>query len=421
MSIVCGMNELSSCRICRSSELVLLWELKSCPYGDLFKDTYEESLRVTPQPIELSKCIKCGLVQLLRQTDIHSQYDNYIYQTKVTKGLNKFYDGLVRKLIAEYPEVKSDNGFVLDIGSNDGSFLEFFRKIGISTLGVEPSESASATANDDGIETIKDYFNLEISRKILLEYGQPKIISLNYTLANIPDIKNLFSDISSIMNDETIISVVTGYHPDQFIVNMFDYIGHDHLTYLCLQDFVNIAAEFDLTILDANRYEHKGGSLHVTLALNTSMYKENISSNVQQLLQRERWMAIGEDKFYKDLAWRIEVATSELNVFLEKNDIKTIPAVGASISTTYLMNQFGVSEQISHLLDDDKLKQGRFSPYFGKQVYPMSEASQGSQSYILLLAWQHTDRIIERLEEVGFSGKLIIPLPMLRVLDYSKQ
>lgn len=414
------MNNESKCRLCQNSKLDVIWELNPCPYGDLFKDSQEAAYNEYPIPITLAKCVECGLSQLLHNTDIQGQYDDYIYQTKVTKGLNQFYTSLVERICAEYFISNQEINYVLDIGSNDGSFLEVFKKANIRVLGIEPSLNASRQANLNGIATLRTYFDHETAIELLRSHQKPSIISINYTLANIPNIESFMSSVLELLDEHSIISIVTGYHPDQFVVNMFDYIGHDHLTYLTLNDFVTIANQFELSILDANRYEHKGGSLHVILALKSSNFAKTISPNVRQLLQRETWLGVQEKFFIEELISRVEKSAKNLRDYLELNELQEVSGIGASISTTYLTSQFRLGKYLLDLYDDDPNKQGKYSPYFGKKVFPLRNLSTSPSTTAILLAWQHTDRILERLHDIGYSGKVLIPLPRFKVIDFSR-
>lgn len=411
------MKNVSPCRLCHSKLIEVLWQLKACPYGDLFKNSLSEAMEIESHAIALARCSDCGLIQLEEVTDIKGQYDDYIYQTKVTKGLSEFYQSIAKRVTAENFLDGKVPKFVLDIGSNDGSFLEIFKEQGIKVLGVEPSLEASNQANNNGIPTIRKYFDAESASEIKKLHGTPGLISINYTLANVPDIKYFLENVVRLMDETSILSIVTGYHPDQFAVNMFDYIGHDHLTYLSVNDFSNIADAHGLTILDANRYEHKGGSLHITLMKKNENLKSRQTPNVIQLLQREKWLGIGHGWYYSELAARIDVAQIELIDYLRENAINKIAGIGASISTTYLMNQFQLGDYISVLYDDDTLKHGKFSPSFGKEVLPLSSIGGGSDEVVIILAWQHTSRILKRVRDLGFKGKVVVPLPRLTIVE----
>ena len=401
------------CRVCSFAEFELLWNLKSSPYGDLYKDNIEDSVKVKLNPLVLVRCKSCGLLQLRDSTNVNLVYDQYLYTTRTTNPLNDYYELIVNRLVNEYG-LKSD-ALIVDIGSNDGTFLSKFKNLGFKVLGIEPAKPVSESANKSGIKTINEYFNIGLAKKILKEYGTPKLISINYVLANIPELDKFFESLVSLMDSETIISIITGYHIDQFSINMFDYINHDHLTYLTLHDLEYISNKYNLKLLDASRSEHKGGSIHVTLASVSSSFKPK--NSIDQLIQRELWEKNDENVKIVNLRNRIDIVADETNIILNKFRDIPIYGIGASISTSYLMNYLEIVEFISELYDDDPNKIGKFSPYYGLKVSSIDNLPKTKDCLALILAWQHTNKILYRLEQVGFDGKILVPLPFPRLLS----
>jgi hypothetical protein len=402
------------CRMCRFNNFELIWDLKNATYGDLFKNNFEEALKVTFHPFVLVRCNNCELLQLRDLTDIRGQYDDYLYSSKTTNALGDYYALTAARLITEH-EISPDS-LIIDIGSNDGSFLLEFKNKGMRVLGIEPAKPASILAGSCGVDTLNEYFTKDTVKKITSTYGLPKLISINYTLANIPNLVDFFENLILLLDNETVISIITGYHIDQFAINMFDYIGHDHLTYLTLNDLEFISKKFSLKLLDVSRSEHKGGSIHVTLSLKSSNLKSR--SSIKQLIQREIWGKSKENIGILELKHRIDSISEETKKIIKKFRGSPIYGIGASISTSYLLNYFELNEYISELYDDDSNKIGKFSPGIGKKVSSIDDLPKHSESLAVILAWQHTNKILDRLKQVGFTGKIFIPLPYPRFFDY---
>jgi hypothetical protein len=401
--------------MCGFTDFELIWDLKNATYGDLFKDNFQDALKVKFEPLVLVRCNKCWLLQLRDSTDLNYVYDQYLYTTKTTNSLGDYYKLTIDRLINEY-KIRSSN-LIIDIGSNDGSFLSEFKNLGISVLGVEPAESASSLANALGVETLNEYFTKDTVKKIIADYGLPKLISVNYMLANVANLDDFFENLVLLMNNETVVSIITGYHIDQFSVNMFEYINHDHLTYLTLGDLEYISNKFSLKLLDVSRSEHKGGSIHVTLSLKSSDHKPR--SSINQLTQRETWQRSKENIEILNLKNRIDSISEETKKNLKLFHGVPIYGIGASISTSYLSNYFEINEFITELYDDDVNKIGKFSPGVGKKVFSINDLSNHSECLAIILAWQHTNLILERLNQVGFKGEIFIPLPYPRFIHSS--
>jgi len=405
----------AACRICQEPILNRVWELKPCVYGDLFTSDQDVALKIESHSLCLSTCSSCGLLQLDQLTDLKMQYDDYLNHTKITFGLSEFYKNLAQKLTNE---VHGRIRTALDIGSNDGSFLRELKNNGFSVLGIEPADKPSKAANESGIRTIRRYFDYQLALELHRDFGEFELITMNYALANVPNLQEIFRGVERLLAEKGIFSVVTGYHPDQFSVNMFDYVGHDHLTYLTIRDLKFIGERHGLNIFAVERVEHKGGSVVVHFCRKDSGIKK--SNSVHQLLQREDWQQVDSTKFILDLKSRVDEQKNLLLNYLKENRIENLLGIGASISTTYLANYLGVSDRLAYLFDDDSNKWNCFSPGSGTRVLPMSEVSQQNNKFAILLAWQHTNRILERLRDSNFLGTLLIPLPYFRTLNFSQ-
>lgn len=406
------MSNTSVCRACASTDLMVVWNLAKSPYGDLFQQTKLSAVEVPIHSMTLALCQHCSLVQITEETDLKVQYDNYLYTSGTTHGLREFYTQVTMRLISDFSLSKSD--LILDIGSNDGSFLINFIPQEFSVLGIEPAKLSAEFARANGIATLNSYFDSTTVAEILTLPHKPKLISINYTLANVPNVLDFMNLISKIMNDETIVSIITGYHPDQFAINMFDYVGHDHLSYFSVESMKFLCQEVGLKILDVVRVEHKGGSLQFLISKKES--KQIVHPSVTQMIQREHWMGVNNIAFYRSLKMRVEAAARVVSEILDSETFKVLNGVGASISTTYLCNQFGLSSGISRLYDDDKNKIGKFAPGSGIKVHSLSKLLSNPEELTIILAWQHTEKLLSRLEEIEFKGRILIPLPEPKLL-----
>ena len=401
--------QYSSCRICSTFPLRQIFAFHENPYGDTFEIICEAAKNLPKYPLSIARCDNCKLLQLQHDTDLDSQYLEYLYFTKVTNNLSKFYEEIANRYIVELSIPKSK--LILDLGSNDGTFLKPFAAAGYRVLGVDPSRPAAAQSEFIGIQVLNEYFSDKTVAKIKDLDTDLGLISVNYTLANVPDVSNFFQNISDLANSETFISIITGYHPEQFEINMFDYIGHDHLSYFTVSDIDKLARKFNFQVIDVERVEHKGGSVRLLLSKSPG----HIRSSVFQMLQKEKWMLTTSDSKIFEMLSRVEISKHHLGSLIAGNQL--IGGVGASISTSYLMVHYEIVNCITFLFDDDPRKIGRYSPGGGIEVKDLESLSSMNVNCIIILAWQHTQRLLVRLQEVKFKGKVIIPLPYVQVVE----
>ena len=405
------VSQESSCRLCGNRPLREIFRFLPNPYGDLFETNYEAARVLKRYPIAISRCDDCKLLQLTHETDLDSQYIDYLYLTGVTNNLSRFYKEVAKRYIGEL-SLKTSK-YILDIGSNDGAFLKPFLEKGFPVLGVDPSKPASGEANKVGIKTINEYFSSKTVSRIKEMNIEIGLISINYTLANVPNISEFFGNIDAIASEDTYISIITGYHPDQFLINMFDYIGHDHLSYFTVSDIDRLAQKFNFRLIDVEKLEHKGGSVRLLLARPSIQPK----SSVFQILQREKWVGSENDAGIFKMLERVEISKQQLRGVFSEYKGKFIGGIGASISTSYFIVHYQISEYISMLFDDDPRKIGRFSPGSAIEVNDLSKLVSAEMDCVVILAWQHTEKLLSRLEEVGFKGRVLIPLPILRIVE----
>jgi hypothetical protein len=401
------------CRLCQSSDLEILWELEPSPYGDLFCANKEDAKNLPKIDLTLQMCVSCRFIQLGQEVDVNKIYKNYLYNSSNTPNLPNFYNRLSISLINLAQLKPSD--LIIDVGSNDGTALLPYLKRGFNVLGVEPSKLPFEKAILSGIPTINDYFTDASVSDCIAKFGHAKLVMANYVSANVPNPVSFFRNLKSLLSEDGMISIVTGYHPDQFSVNMFEYINHDHLSYFSINSAVKLANLTGLKLVSAEKIEHKGGSIHLlfTHAENDTLETESIS----QLLQREKWMQINQPKFYESLKTRIHQASLDAQKNLPTSGLI---GIGASISTTHLLHQFQFGDRFDSLLDDDLNKITRYSPGFAIQVNSMRAVNAYKTKHIVVLAWQHTLQIDRKIREYGYLGTVHSVLPFFSGVKYGQ-
>ena len=395
------------CRICGSHDLELAWELAPSPYGDLFRETKEAAQNLPLIGLTLVICRECKLLQITQVVDVEKIYEDYLYQSSVTSGLTDYYQRLSGQLVAQFGLQKND--LVIDVGSNDGTGLIPYRDRNFRILGIEPSRAPAVAALEAGIPTLNGFLNENTVASATTMHGPARLVCANYVAANVPDPAAFFQNMRSMLTPDGAISVVTGYHPDQFAVNMFDYINHDHLSYFSVGSAVRLAEACDLKLTGADRVEHKGGSIH--LVFHPANAAVQPDESISKLIQRERWLKVSDVATYNALASRIDSVGREVREFLSTLGDAEVAGIGASISTTHLLHQFGIGERVTRLFDDDPKKIGRFSPGFGIEVSPLKDIRTWVGGSAILLAWQHSELLAKRAADEGFVGRTVVPLP----------
>lgn len=404
---------LETCRICESANIVPVLELTSTPMEDQFL----VEPKVQPvYPLSLSLCNECGYAFLPCVVDPKISYTEYLYKSDITVGLVEHYQEYAEQIVTKFG-IRSGS-LAVDLGSNSGAMLSGWKAQQLEIVGVEPAGSISDLANANGLRTIQGYFTAEMSAQILADRGPASVISANYMLANIDDLDRFIAAVVHLMAEDGIFIVQTGYHPDEFKKGMFDYIYHEHFSYFTLTTLNRLFQKHGLEAIDVSREEPKGGSIRVVAQRSGGSRK--VESCIAETMQEEVDGGWHSQQRYEVLRDQIENTATQLNTYLrdEGRTGKTIAAFGASHSTTTLLYTMGIGDIISYIVDDNAAKHYTYSPSMHIQVFPTQFMFDDKADVLVLLAWQHTDTILQRHKRfLDEGGIVVVPFPSFAVLD----
>lgn len=400
------INKIYRCLCCESELLEEAITFKPCPLTDQYLDTENESIKLKKYNLYSCICKNCGHLQLADQVSVDESYENYIYNSSITSGIsNDFleYADSFKEFFDDPSKIK-----LLDVGSNDGSFLGACLSRKIKAFGIEPAKKIAEFANLIKRPTINGYFTKELINKISLitNIEQWDIISFNNVLANLPNpVQQLKLAKSLLKNKESIITVQTGYHPVQFAKGLFDYIYHEHFSYFSKHSLIKLASRADLYPIKIINSPLRGGTLRVYLSPDEKKSIISSSGNIFNERFTSREELLGLDKLKKISKKFIMNRIIELR---EKG--YKIAGYGASHSTGILVHEFELFSQIDFLFDENNLKFGRYMPGTRLIVEDAKSIYLKKNIAVIILAWQYFDKIREKLLENGFKGPIIKPV-----------
>jgi len=395
-----SLTNVITCLCCGSSSLKNALDLNKSPLTDQYRTSALESLDSEIYPLNLALCTSCSHLQLTSQVSAEQSYEDYIYQSSITLGLAENFL-IYAKTIQSHLNV--ENIALLDIGSNDGSFIQACRKEGIRAYGIEPSKEIAALATLHDCPTLNSYFSQETSTlfsdvNFPLEYD---IITFNNVLANLPSpIESLKIANSLLKDSNSFICIQTGYHPKQFAKGLFDYIYHEHYSYFNISSMYALACQCGLYIHKIEELDLRGGSIRFILKKGKSTIKYT----------HERFTSLYELNGLYEL---ISASSNHLNATIDK--LKTegniIAGYGASHSTGILVHHFQLASKLDFLVDENKKKQGLFMPGTDLLVYRPECINLHNKSFVVVvLAWQYFEQIRRKLIRSGFTGMIIKPV-----------
>ena len=404
-----------NCRQCGSKKLQSAIKLKPTPLANNYLKNKDENHKNDLFPLEVFFCDDCKHLQLIDVVDPKILYENYVYVSGTSPVFVEHFKNYATYLSENFCE----EGLVVDIGSNDGTLLKEFKKLGYSVLGIEPARDIGKQALSDGIETILDFFNPILSNSIKSQYGLAKIITANNVFAHIDDPIKFLEGIKLLLSPNEGIFVFEVSYLKNVIDNIyFDTIYHEHLDYHTLLPLKTLMDRSGFELIEASCINTHGGSIRIICQIKGGKYF--IDSSVNKLIKKEEELGLHNLSTYKTFSNRIGEIGKELKqVLLDiKLKGKTIAAYGAPAKATTLMYQFDIGpEIIDFIIDDSKWKQFLFSPGKNIPIYPKEYIAINKPDYILILAWNFSKSIIKNNQEFKSLGiKFIVPLPVLEIV-----
>ena len=410
------IHEELTCQACSSRGLEQVLDLGLQPLCNEFSPA-EESIRpITYFPLSLCYCPNCTLVQLDYVIPTEEAFgDQYTYLTGTSATLVKYYSQLANKLVERLSLKPGD--VVIDIGSNDGTFLNAFKLLGMKVLGIEGSLQPSSIAVKGGIPTLSTFFGKGISSVIKESLGagsRIRLITAMNVLAHTDNINEFLPEVSALMDSDTVF-VSQSHWLAALVQNFeFDTIYHEHLRYYTLESLANPLRSHGLNIVDAEITEFYGGSL---LAY-ASKSPEDQSEQVLAVLEQEREIDIYRSlKSMKQELLKNKARLLNLLVDLKMNG-KQVVGIGAPMKASTLLNFYGVTpDLVEYLAEVNELKIGTLVPGVRIPVVHEEVVFRQQPDYAILLTWNMAEALIPKYRNAGYSGKFIMPVPKVEVIE----
>lgn len=401
-----------NCRAC-NSPISEFFSLGDMPLVNSYP-TKEQLSNEEKYRLAVGFCPNCYLVQLMKNIAPEKIFTHYLYFSSTSSSFMKHCEGNAHFFIKKLGLTKKS--LVIELASNDGAQLQFFQKLGVRTLGVDPAKNIAKVANQRGIKTIPEFFNLKLAKE--LSKNKQNMADLVYganVLAHVPDIVDFVRGVKLILKPRGTASFEFPYLKGLF-ENKFDIIYDEHVFYYGILALTNLFNRAELEIYDVDVTPVQGGSLRF-LASHPGIFP--MSDNLLELVKKER--ADGYDKLenYKKIASNVATLKKNLLGLLDKLKFqgKHIAAYGAPAKGNVLLNYFGINNNyLDFIVDKSEAKQGLYTPGTHLLIEKPSKIDKSQPDYILILCWNIADEVIKQLDNYKKSGgKFIIPVPQVRV------
>lgn len=416
MSAQAACRRRSDCRLCGSARLDRAFSLTPTPPANAFVTKSALGVPQAPFPLDLFLCADCGHLQLLDVVDPVSLFEDYVY----VSGTSPVFVEHFRRYAERIVELSgaSSGDLVVDVGSNDGTLLRFFKETGLRVLGVDPAKEIAARAGAAGLETWNGFFTPSLASKILREKGSAALVTANNVFAHADDLRGMAAAARDLLASDGLFVFEVSYLADVYEKTLFDTIYHEHLSYHSVAPLLPFFESLGMELVEAERVDTHGGSLRGVAQKAGGRLKAGAS--VAKRLEEERRLGLASLSAFQSYAARIDALKTELLSVLTKFRAggKRLAAFGAPAKATTLMHHFGIDGRlVDFIVDDSPLKQGLYSPGLHIPVLPSSAIRERRPGGLLVTAWNFAGPIIAKNKAfLDGGGRFIVPLPRVEMI-----
>jgi SAM-dependent methyltransferase len=370
-------------------------------------------------PQHVFVCTQCFLVQLPQYVAREEIFDgDYGYFSSYSDSWLKHAETYVQQVIPRFGLGAKSS--VVEIASNDGYLLQYFRERGVPCLGIEPTANTAAVAQAKGIPTLVRFFGAETARQLRREQGAADLILGNNVLAHVPDINDLVAGMKILLAERGVITMEFPVLSQLIENNYFDTIYHEHFSYLSFTTVRGIFARHGIVLFDVEDLPTHGGSIRIYGRHAEDSSKPELES-VRRVLDRERSLGHFDLAYYDRFSERVKESKRRILDFLisAKRAGKTVVGYGAPGKGNTLLNYCGIrTDFIDYTVDRSPYKQGNFLPGSRIPICDPALIGRTRPDFLFILVWNLKDEVMKQMAYIReWGGRFVVPLPEVQVLE----
>jgi 2-polyprenyl-3-methyl-5-hydroxy-6-metoxy-1,4-benzoquinol methylase len=406
------------CRFCKTELEHVFIDLFNSPASNSFLTKEQLNEPETFYPLKVYTCHECFLVQVDEYKKSDAIFDsNYVYfssySTSWLKHAKEYTEMMTRRF------GYNNKSLVIEVASNDGYLLQYFKEQNVPVLGIEPTANTAEAAKAKGIESVVDFFGVRLAKELTAKGIQANLLLGNNVLAHVPDIVDFVGGMKIILKPGGVITMEFPHLMQLVDNNQFDTIYHEHFSYLSFRTVKEIFESQGLEMFDVEEIPTHGGSLRIY-----AKHKEDaakvISENVFNLIEKETnkgLMGLGYYDNFQQKALKVKIDLIEFLINQKKTG-KKVAAYGAAAKGNTLLNYCGIkSDLIDFVVDANPHKQNKFLPASHIPVLNEAHLKDAKPDFVIILPWNLKEEITQQLSYIkDWGGKFIIPIPSLHLV-----
>ena len=406
---------MNNCMVCDSAKVEIFLDLGSTTLANKFL-TIDELAGPEPSfPLRVGFCHGCGHVQLTESVPPGAMFTDYLYVSGVSDTLKAHLHDLSDVIVERYRPSARD--LVVDIGCNDGTLLNGFRRHGMRVLGVDPAENLAALTKDSGVDRYVGFFDSKSAKEIVQRWGKASIVTSTNSFPHIPQLNDFMRGLETVLAPGGVFVIEAHYLADLLEQVAFDTVYHEHVSYWALKPMMTLFERHGLVVTNAERIPLHHGQLRVCVQRRGEGV---VQPAVAQILEMESARGLGRFETYEIFSQQTMKIKTSLATTLRQLKAQgyTIAGYGAPAKGNTLLSFLDLGpDLVAFIADRSPLKQGRYTPGTHIPVVSPTRLLTEQPDYVLLLAWNFADEVISQQAEYrNRGGRFILPVPEVRII-----
>lgn len=407
----------SQCRFCANPLKHTFVDLGMSPPSNSYLAVNQLQVAEKFYPLHAYVCEKCFLVQLEEFESPEDIFSDYAYFSSYSASWLSHAKSYTDLMVEKFGFNSSSK--VIEIASNDGYLLQYFKELDIPVLGIEPAANVAKVAEAKGIPSLVKFFGVNTATELVEAGTQADLLLGNNVLAHVPDLNDFVAGMKIVLKPDGVLTMEFPHLLQLMDKNQFDTIYHEHFSYFSFLTVEQVFAAHGLTLFDVEEIPTHGGSLRIY-----GKHRETnpaISDRLRNLKEREIAAGLNTIDTYLNFTEKVQTTKRNLLSFLinAKNEGKSVVGYGAPAKGNTLLNYCGVrTDFIDYTVDLSPHKQNSFLPGTHIPVYHPDKIKETKPDYLLILPWNLKQEIMGQMAFIReWGGQFVVPIPSVEVLQ----
>jgi SAM-dependent methyltransferase len=404
------------CRFCGAPLAQTFVDLGMSPLCETYPAADDLSRGEVYYPLHVYVCGECFLVQLEAYESPESIFSDYPYFSSYSdswlKHAETYCDKMQERLGLD------GNSFVVEVASNDGYLLQYFVRLGVSVLGIEPGANVARAAEEKGVPTLVRFFGTQLAKELAAEGQCADLLLGNNVLAQVPNLNDFVEGLKILLKPEGVLTLEFPHLLRLMQRNEFDTIYHEHFSYFSMLTTVRLLGHHGLSVFDVEELESHGGSVRV-YACRAGAKTHAVEPRVEELIAEEEKAGLATLKGYEKFSEQVKQTKWLLVEFLltAAREGKKVAGYGAPGKSATLLHFCGIGKDlIEYTVDRNPHKQGRFLPGTHIPIFHPDRIRATRPHYVVILPWNLKHEIMQQLQYIQeWGGRFVVPIPRLTV------